>query len=194
MNEKQQLNEILNDIKNGIDRKNDLLMHEDIQYLIELISRNYSKKNNFDKEEIYQDCIIEFYDLLRTYTFFDDNEGNYSTSFYNYLIKYLPLRLNGHYGDYTLFRNKDGINIFSLNAYENYEFLGEQLQEKLHIKLEEVQINELKEHLTDQEFKILFYIINEYTDDEIADKICCTRQNVNYHRNKLMKKVLKFIC
>lgn len=193
MNDKQQLNGILNDIKAGIDRKNDLLMHEHIQSTIKSISSNYCKKTGFNFNDVYHNSIIEFYDLLRTYTFYDDNDGNYRESFLGYLMKYLPLRINDYYNDYTIFRNKEGIKVWSIDYYdESGSFLDEDLQmEVINNKLIDLlTIDNCYDKLSPREKQVYDYLREGYDDGYIASKLDMSYQQVYNCRKSIKSKVV----
>lgn len=190
MNDKQQLNKILNDIKNGIDRKNDLLMNDRIMSAIKGISGSYAEEKNFEYDDVFQNAIIEFYDLLRTYTFYED-DNNLSKTFIGYLNKYLTLRLNDYYDTYSMFRNSNDVNVVSLESFDNYEFLNEDLQvEEIDNNfIDLIATNNFYDKLSFREKQVYDLLKEGYDDGYISNELGISFQHIYSCKKRISKKI-----
>ena len=178
-------------IKNGDKRENELLMEKDVQQLIKRISKKYAIKNGFVKEEVYQNCIMEFYDLLRTYTLYDDAKGYIKESFLGYLNKYLMLRMNNYYDSYTIYRNVEGFNVSSLNAYDSYEFLDEDLQTKNFENnfVDLLNVDNYYDKFSNREKQVFNLLTKGYEQIDIANELNIDRRDVHRYKKRIIEKI-----
>ena len=150
----------------------------------------YAYKKNISIDEYYDVLAIG---LCKAAMTFDKNKGEFSTlayrcmenEFFMYLNETKKLSAIPHdsmlsYEALNCTENIDNQNgIIDYGSYEDVTYSA--------------MFFELVNELTNKEKVIFKHLINGLTHYEIAEKLNCSRQNVDYHVNRLRNKVRKYV-
>jgi RNA polymerase sigma factor (sigma-70 family) len=195
---KIKLNNILFDILiNNKDRYNDLFKHEFIENIIGKTAYDFNNNTGVEYDDTENMCREIIFNLLEDEFKVDDNIY-IARDFLSLLKCILYKRLFNYknkidfreYNKETLVINLSGlnINIESLNDKFIEKDFSDEVNSKLYLK-------EFRKVLSKREKEVFNYIfIKDYTQQKIADKLNVSQQAINIYKNRILKKIKKYVC
>ena len=161
----------------------------------ELVTKNhdliyaYAHKKNISIDEYYDVLAIGLCKAAKT---FDKNKGMFSTLAYRCMENELFMYLNESQ-KLSAIPDNVVLSYEALNCSENFDNQNGIVDYGSYRDMMcSVTLCELMNELNCREKEIFKYLLKELTHYEIAEKLNCSRQNIDYHVNNIRNKANKY--